>query len=264
MRLSFRSAFLSVAPLLLALILIPVASASVRTTTIVVTNTNDNGPGSLRQALLDASDGNTIQFDPALNGQTITLTSGELLLDRNIAINGPGPALLTVSRLFIPKFRFRIFHVTPGHTVTIQGLTISGGATDPSAGFGGGGIYNEEATLNIANCSIQDNQANTAYGGGGILCNGLSASLTIANSTVRNNSCFNGSGGGIHNYEGTLTVAQSTISDNTTSFTDHGGGIAQLRRHDGNQQQRHHRQSRQRGGRRHRELRARHPSPTAR
>src|ERR1051325_11414738 len=39
-----------------------------------VTNTNDSGPGSLRQAIADANSGDTIQFDPALIGQTINLT----------------------------------------------------------------------------------------------------------------------------------------------------------------------------------------------
>ena len=43
--------------------------------TITVTTTNDSGPGSLRQALVDANDGDTITF--AVTG-TIGLTSGEL------------------------------------------------------------------------------------------------------------------------------------------------------------------------------------------
>src|SRR5438105_13690216 len=87
--------------------------------TLIVTNTNDNGAGSLRDTIAAANDGNTIQFDPALNGQTIMLTSGELVIDKNITISGPGPALLTVSELYIPKFLYRILHVRPGHTVTI-------------------------------------------------------------------------------------------------------------------------------------------------
>ena len=44
---------------------------------IVVTNTNDTGPGSLRQALADVNDGDTITF--AVTG-TIGLTGGELCL----------------------------------------------------------------------------------------------------------------------------------------------------------------------------------------
>ncbi len=56
-----------------------------RANTITVINTNDSGPGSLRQALTDANDGDTIDFDPALNGQTIRLTGLELVIDRNIS-----------------------------------------------------------------------------------------------------------------------------------------------------------------------------------
>ena len=48
---------------------------------ITVTNTNDSGPGSLRQALADANDSDTINF--AVTG-TIGLTSAELLVDKSI------------------------------------------------------------------------------------------------------------------------------------------------------------------------------------
>ena len=61
--------------------------------TITVTNTNDNGPGSLRQALTIANDGDTINF--AVTG-TITLTSGGLPINKNITISGPGADQLSV------------------------------------------------------------------------------------------------------------------------------------------------------------------------
>ena len=89
---------------------------------IIVTNTNDSGPGSLRQALAEANDGDTIGF--AVSG-TIGLTSGELVIDRNITISGPGSNLLTV-RPSQGHF-FRVFHVMPSHSITIQGITISFG-----------------------------------------------------------------------------------------------------------------------------------------
>ena len=57
---------------------------------ITVVNTNDSGPGSLRQALAVVNDGDTINFDSALNGQIINLTSGELVINNNITIAGPG------------------------------------------------------------------------------------------------------------------------------------------------------------------------------
>src|SRR5262249_20802251 len=58
---------------------------------ITVTNTKDSGSRSLRQALADSSDGDLINFAAALEGQTVTLTSGELVIDKNVTIEGPGP-----------------------------------------------------------------------------------------------------------------------------------------------------------------------------
>jgi hypothetical protein len=55
--------------------------------TITVTNTNDSGPGSLRHALANANNLDTINF--AVTG-TIALTSGGLQVTKNVAISGPG------------------------------------------------------------------------------------------------------------------------------------------------------------------------------
>ena len=114
--------------------------------TITVVNTNDNGPGSLRQALADAVDGDTINFNSSLNGQRITLTSGELLVDKGVTISGPGANTLAVDA----NHASRVFHIASGKTVTISGLsitvsncTISGNST-PTDSFGsGGGIFND-------------------------------------------------------------------------------------------------------------------------
>src|SRR5690349_3032166 len=79
--------------LLLGICVIPFALGERTTLTgnrptdvITVTNTNDSGPGSLRQALADANNGDTINF--AVTG-TIQLTSGELVIDNSITISGP-------------------------------------------------------------------------------------------------------------------------------------------------------------------------------
>src|SRR5438046_4263970 len=95
-------------------------AAHARADTITVTNTNDSGPGSLRQALVDANDGDTINF--AVTG-TINLTSGELVIDKSITIAGPGSDQLAVG-LHIPQNHFRVFHVMASPSVTIEGLTI--------------------------------------------------------------------------------------------------------------------------------------------
>ncbi|HEU4878532.1 MAG TPA: CSLREA domain-containing protein, partial [Gemmatimonadaceae bacterium] len=71
--------------------------------TPVVNSLNDPGTGvcddtecTLREAITFASSGATITFAAGLTG-TITLTSGELYLNKSLNINGPGPTALTIS-----------------------------------------------------------------------------------------------------------------------------------------------------------------------
>ena len=197
--------------------------------TITVTNTNDSGPGSLRQALIDAQDGDTIAFDLSFPA-TISLTSGELVINKNISLIGPGANLLTIARAQGAP-TFRIFHVSPSHTVTIQGLTISNGS---GLGFNrGAGIWNDHSNLAVDNCVVTGNALDRQVDGGGISNDGGfsgSASLTINNSMIAgNNLGASGTvnfGGGIYNFglggNATLTINNSTISGNR-SFQ--GGGL---------------------------------------
>src|SRR5438045_3993557 len=105
---------------------------------ITVTNTNDSGSGSLREALAVANDGDTINF--AVTG-TITLTSGELLVNHSITISGPGVDNLAVDG----NAADRVLHVASGATVIISELTITNGRTsgDMYPDDSGGGIYND-------------------------------------------------------------------------------------------------------------------------
>src|SRR6478736_6289769 len=96
---------------------------STQATTITVTNTNDSGAGSLRQALADAVDGDTINFNSSLNGETITLTSGQLVVDKSVAVNGPGAFNLAVNG----NAADRVFYISEDLTVAISGLTIENG-----------------------------------------------------------------------------------------------------------------------------------------
>jgi hypothetical protein len=204
--------------------------ASAHANIVTVTNLNDSGPGSLRQALADANEGDTIDFDPALKGQAIILTTAELVISKNITISGPGANLLAVSRdQNAPEFR--IFHVTPNHTVIIQGITITSGMD-----VTGAGIYNSHSTLTVEGCAISGNSAtDSKYAGGGIFNDGFSsggsgpATLNVMNSTISGNSANAGFGGGIMNlglgFVATLTVSNSTITANAARDQAGGGGI---------------------------------------
>src|SRR6478672_4844268 len=109
----------------LCLALVCSAATSAHANIITVTNTNDSGPGSLRQGLADANDGDTINF--AVTG-TIGLTSGELLVSKNITISGPGAENLAVNG----NAKSTVFHIAPGETVTISDLTITNGDSSSS------------------------------------------------------------------------------------------------------------------------------------
>ena len=196
---------------------------STQAATITVINTNDSGAGSLRQALADTNDGDTIDF--AVTG-TITLTTDELLLDKSITISGPGSDNLTVDG----NHASHIFHVSGGVTATVAGLSITNGGESPGAG---GGIYNDHSTLAIDHCTVSDNLGSV---GGGVYNDGYSgtATLTVTNSTFSGNSVAApysvGSGGGIYNNgsygSATLTVANSTFSGNSAGVADYGWGGA--------------------------------------
>ena len=215
---------------------------------ITVTNTNDSGPGSLRQALADANDGDTIDF--TVTG-TIGLTSDELEVNSSISISGPGANSLAVSNVTVTPFR--VFHLMLGHTVTIQSLTISGGYAQYDYGGGifndhatltvtdcmftanysgicGGAIYNDSGTVTVINNTISGNLSgneNSGANGAGICSSGVGATLTIVNSVIAGNSAYNGNfvggyGGGIA--AGALVIDKSTISANRAGFN--GGGIS--------------------------------------
>jgi CSLREA domain-containing protein len=194
---------------------------------VIVNNANDTGTGSLRAVIAGACGGSTITFADNVRG-AINLTSGELVLNKNIIINGPGANLLTVQRSASAATNFRIFHITGNFRDAISGLTISNGAgPSDTSGIKGGGILNA-GTLTLSNDTVSLNSA-IGGNGGGVYSSGA---LTVSNTTISGNkidSSVPGSGGGIFNFGGTITVTNSTISGNsavsTGGTTDHGGGI---------------------------------------
>ena len=202
----------------IVLVLLRIITVPAHADVITVTNTNDSGPGSLRQALADANDGDTITFAVT---DTIGLTSGELLVNSSITISGPGANNLAVNG----NAKSRVFHVASGKTVTISGLAITNGNSGSDTG---GGIYNDHATLTLNECTVTGNSA--SFTGGGIFNDGFggSANLEINNCTISGNSALGGSAGGIFNYgergssSATLEITNTTLSGNAAIF---GGGI---------------------------------------
>lgn len=143
--------------------------------THTVINTADSGPGSLRQAIADAASGDTIDFDTSgvfATLQTITLTSGQLFFNKSLTIDVPGASQLTVSG----NNTSRVFLILSGHTVTLDGLTVSRGFSFDDAG---GGIFNG-GTLTLTNSTVSGND------GGGAGAGTLDIN-TVLNTTLASN-----------------------------------------------------------------------------
>src|SRR5688572_14116797 len=82
---------------------LPATPHALLATLVTVTNTDDAGAGSLRQAIIDAPDGATIQFDAAVAGQTIALSTGPLNIDKSLTIEGPVANGMTISGSLLDK-----------------------------------------------------------------------------------------------------------------------------------------------------------------
>lgn len=180
-----------------------------------VTTLADSGPGSLRQAILDANASpgpDEIEFAQAVRG-TITLTSGQLVVTGDLTVKGPGAGGLTVSGNNVS----RVFSIGGG-PVLLAGLTIARGYSDF---LGGGGIYNG-GNLTLRNCSIV---LNTSLGTGGGIFSFGSGSLTVNGCTIEGNVAV-GDGGGIDIALGRLVLSGSTVEGNVSQF----GGAAASRR----------------------------------
>ncbi len=207
---------------------------------LTVTSSADSGPGTLRAAIALANAGDTISYSPRLDGQTIRLTSGELAISQSLTIKGPGALLLDVDA----GGTSRVFDVTSASaTVTISGLTLSGGNAED-----GGGILDQGGALTLAGLTLAKDQAvgvnpgDTAQGGAVLVTS--SGALTVTSSgfvhdlalgaagadggsDFTNGTGGDGDGGAIYADVGTsLTVTGSTFTGNQAIGGTGGSGGA--------------------------------------
>lgn len=184
---------------------------------MTVTNTNDTGTGSLRWAVRNARDRtgvDTVTFNAALNGATITLSSVIDLSDPSgVTLDASGLAAgLTIDGGLGNN---RIFEVNPVGTASLIGLTLKGGN---GAGGNGGAIYNFN-NLTLTRCTLSGNSA----GAGGAIQND-GGTLTLTQCTLSGNSAT-GTGGAISQTSGSLTLMECTLSGNRSDGIGGAGAI---------------------------------------
>jgi predicted outer membrane repeat protein len=171
---------------------------------------DDNfAPGdlSLREALAVILPGGNITFAATMQG-TLTLTMGELVVNRNMSIAGLDPTVLTLSA----DHGSRIFSITNNATVNLSKLTLADGFTTGS----GGAIANAiGSTLTLDDMVLKNNQAEQ----GGAIAN--FGTLTVTGSLITDNIATN-RGGGIYSDGKRLTIQNSTLWTNAATL---GGGL---------------------------------------
>jgi uncharacterized repeat protein (TIGR01451 family) len=212
---------------------------------IPVTNLNDDGAGSLRYALTGAQNGDTIQLNPSLAGNTIILTSGPLLINQNLTILAPststGAPSITISGNNVSR-AIDIEAGANGISVTLQNVTIENGLAGDQAvnvaDAGAGLLINDLAggTITLENVLIANNIVQAGAGvnamGGGIALFGSSATtLVLTNTSLTGNEAIggqggNGLGGSLYVNGGNVSLNGDTLANNQANGSNGlGGGV---------------------------------------
>lgn len=195
-----------------------------------VTSAGDSGAGTLRDIVAVAFDGAVIDFHPNLANQTITLTSGEILIDKNLTLLNPMAPSLVISGNDSSRI-FNIYKSENDLEVTVEDLVLSNGrVVGNNASVYGGAFYNQGELVTLNRVTVRDSQAvanatsSTRYAyGAGIASTG---DLTMTECVVQNNTATGtdtdttkgyGQGGGIYSNGGILTLEDCDILDNTAT-----------------------------------------------
>jgi len=243
----------SLIPLIVSILLILAASQSAQAITNAVINLVVDTPSdslvfsgcddgvddddcSLRGAIQYANLGEAgFEYHITIPAATYTLTgaSGENLnvtgdldiLSRMVTLTGAGIGLTILDGNSLDRVLDNQYGI-----VTLMHLTISQGRA-PSGDAGGGGILNRygSSTMTLIDVLVDDNEVlgSSQYSdvGGGIA--NSNGTLSILDSTITNNEACNG--GGVNSRGGPLVIKGSTISTNlarSSTSCGTGGGVA--------------------------------------
>ena len=230
---------------------VPAANAN----SFAVSTTADGGAGSLRAAvdLANAHPGADVITLPAGHysitlpgrGESLNATGDFNVTDDLTIIGSAGAATTIIDGAGLD----RVFQVHNG-SLSLQGVTVTGGDADPkglerggailSSGHAvtvldsvitgnvahhGGGIYAEKTTVTIQRSEISSNEAisqvgNGSEGGGAYLS---SSTVLLSDNTVADNASVGGNGGGLVLQSGAGTITNTTITSNSSGNT--AGGI---------------------------------------
>lgn len=180
--------------------------------TLLVTDPGDAGPGTLRETLDAAADGDEIRFHPDLAGQTITLES-TLSIDGHVTVDAAdAPGLVLDAGGGTTHF-----WIQEGARVILANLTLKNGLGDQ------GGAIHSEGYVTLRNCRLLDNHASSRGGAIAVTSTdvGRPARLVLEGCELRDNSSDidGGAIAALALYSGIvhLEIRESTIAENSGS-----------------------------------------------
>ena len=193
----------------------------------------------------DSSVANTVHIESGVFIETVSIDRSFA----NLTISGTGANKTIIQAAeSVNDARASVFTVADGNSVRFENMTIRNG----NATGNGGGICNGTGTINVFNCTLQNNHSLSMGGGiynkgicvvrnstfsgnkanscGGAYAGNASVKDEITNSTFFNNSGFSGANGGAIFFasidSSDFYVTNCTIANNSTGASGgEGGGI---------------------------------------
>jgi hypothetical protein len=188
------------AVVLIGVACLPTGASSAPAPKVVVKNTHDSGPGSLRNAVTKAVEGETIEV-PAGHYR---LRSGDLSADVSLKIAGAGARRTLIDGTGASRI---IEDTSATSTLNLSNLTVENGNSHLDSG---GGIETEGA-LTLVRVAVVGNRAGDNHEpevGGGAEVFGK---LVVRSSLIAHNRA--NTGGGAYT-DSTLDIINSTVADN--------------------------------------------------
>lgn len=224
--------------LMFFLLFFPVLSFSALLET--VTNNNDSGPGSLRQALADVDPFGEVRLDASIDGMTIALTSGELVIDKQISLFGTdapgavidGSATADPNVIRIADSTGSVFIGTiniTGHSITQTALSVGSDVLVSTTNFRtfasarGVEVRANARSDNFSSLFQNHDEGVNVLGASGNMTGGI---FSCNECLIRNNNIGVLALGGLDMSAdgGNASVSESTLSGNMVGMSARGGG----------------------------------------
>ncbi len=165
---------------------------------------------SIQSGIDAASAGDTVKVAAGTYFETVTMKSG-------VAIQGAGQGVSVIDGGAGGSV---VTAVDVDSTATLDGFTITNGGST----LYGGGMYNQNSSPTVSNCTFSENSTEIiSIGKGGGMFN-VNSSPTVTRCTFSGNDA-GASGGGMYNSGSSPVVTDCTFSDNTAVMVGSGGGI---------------------------------------